>query len=294
MYQRDFTPPNWALNTLLVRLELVDENGNPTEPQLSNSVVAETECSGEGLVTLQVINAAEANVAPATGLCFSATDSPGVYLSEIRGLNPGNYVIVASIDPTQAVLSTLDQEYQMPELLDATSGQYILQAPLSVQVHPLIWWQIGVSSGVVALIVVLVVILVIRHRLYSANPLQGTIGIYMVQPQADDDSLLQPLWEQKWPPTHTYPFESSEFIGDPALTVLNIVKIQGTTKGNPEDSRNKRVHLSVEAAGRGDLAGRVISPDEAFVIDQQRGNVYYIVATPSHPVTVARLKAMVR
>lgn len=293
---RASTPLQWAFNTVHFRLEVVNEEGKPVEPQFAPGAQVpdrdHCEASDPKIVPVRLqILSSERDVAEERGICFYSTDAPGVYRASATGLTAGDYIVRASIERNQPPLNLAQQEYA-PTLFDGSSDSAQVSAHLKVDYNPAMLLQIGGTA--LALLVVGLVTFAAFTRFTARRfaPLRIQPAIYRVpkalaaRPAEDPklDEPLAPLWERKPHAVHTHTFPLTDFAGHPDLVLLNIQELTFTTDHNLTLSNRKAAKASILLQGGDPLKGQVIEDGAIFKIAEDHQAFYYLtngVKSPS-------------
>jgi hypothetical protein len=307
---RNSTPLQWDFNSVTLRLEIVNEDGEPVSPEFAefnqeagdrqhclvqtNRNLAEATADPSGSVSPSTndnrivpvrlqITLNEQDVARERGICFYATDTPGVYLANVTGLTAGDYIVRASIERGDPPLDLTRFEYA-PNLFSDTSTSAEVTALLKVDYNPAMVIQIGAAAGFTALTGLGIVAAFTRYSAARIAPLRIDPAIYRVpkslasQPSdnLELDSPLEALWTGKVRRLHTYTFESTEFLRNPDLALLDIQHLTFTTDRSLQLSNQRAARANIRIKGGDPLMGEVLVDKTARQIAEDQRAYYYI------------------
>lgn len=326
MNERQANPPSYTPNTMTLRVELRDEQGNPltTWPNfLPGAQRADADvCTGpetpdaeataepgapqivpgqQRIVpfSLRILNDNEEDVAAQREICWYASDNPGVYLATFSGLPAGDYTVQAVLDRGAPPLDFEVFEYA-PVLFENTADR-ITTRSLSMQIgtDPAIALQIVGAIGTVVLAFVTGAFVIVRRRADTVAPLRGGIAIARVDSNLvdifksadNDERLSEPVdfpWRREWPRQNRQVFKASDFI---EVARLNIEMLEATTSREKVISQSGGFYVRMRLTNGGDpMGGKRLDSNQARLINRDQTGSYYLVnISPGRSMTVQEL-----
>jgi hypothetical protein len=339
MEDRDSTPGQWNPRQITIRAEIVNEAGRPVSPEFLDDtpVVNRTTCSqqriaarseetlateeapstaesivvdAERIVPLQLKitnNATESDVAADKGICFYATDSDGVYLATVTGLEPGDYTVTAFVDRNVPALNYERFEYDPALFENSASTTYAVTARLKVHTNPVRFIQIGGLLVILGISTVLFIRQRIRIRDITVAPLKARPAIYRITQPQYADYLANPesanigaemLWSGNVPTgrkaLNTVVFTAKEFVRNPELALLGIQSLRLTTKKSQEVSSSGGAYANLAMVGGDPLKGDLLNQGQSRLIAEDRDARYYIANGITSPTVRQILDARVQ
>lgn len=318
--------PPWNPSSLVVRLEVIDENNRPINPQflegersvdrehcvtqvLQNTTIFE---AGDGEVEgndplpevdeqrivpfdLRVINASEVDISRSEGICFYATDSDGIYLATITGLDPGDYSIRITLNRARPALDYSRFEYNPALFSDQNDNSYEITARLRVDFNLAIAMQIAAAVIVVGVVLAGSLISIVARYQKTRAPLKVQPEIYRIPIDITDKNQAQQpaerLWSGKCPERNQHTFEMTEFADKADLIVLGIQKLTADTRKDNQISRNQQAFFTLETqAGGRSLNDQLLNAGDARLITIRKQYKYYFVNSPAGQVTIGDLQ----
>lgn len=325
MTERDPTPPEWAYNTLPVRVIFYDEDGEPAWPvYIADSQRPDDHCATPTRTTtstgtldnvnvqiplqLRVLNSNDDDVAPRYGICLEFTDNEGIYRTTIQGLPPDTYTLEAVLNRDNPQLWLDRYEYAPDLFANATQTTAVLTTELVVTVDPLFLVQLYGAIIFVVALVLLILLRIIRWRLRTAAALSGTLAIYQVERrlynlyrQSGDNVSnamnfsVDPIWQRSLPNVNHVQYTPEDFIENDDIIRLNISQMVVETRRKRQVAKASGAYIEL-LTPTGDLtSGKNIHPGERITLDTGDAQwVYVMVKQPPEPDTVYELFNMLQ
>jgi hypothetical protein len=327
MEDREPTPFVWDYNTLVLRVEVTDEDGDLVNPVFAASALSpdrsycqqplpRAEATADqqadavlpGLedgrlvpFILSLTNEAEQDVAREQGICLYATDSPGVYLASLRALAPGNYDIRITGNRVEPALNFQLMEYAPTLFENDVENAFGVSASLRVNSNPLIALQFGGAALATIVIVLGTIGTLIRWRQKTVAPLHVSMSIYQLSRSLQQeyrhnpasnllDNSLDAVWKKQLEKRNSFILQPGEFVS-PQMALLNIERLELTSKREATTSRERSVYVTLKIDGGIRINGEKLTAGSVRRIfeDAGDGSHYYLTNSLTNPVTARDL-----